>query len=1127
VNEREQLEQAIAALEAQRILLGDSAVDTALGLLREKLASLRAAAPAVSGDAQRKLVTVLFADVAGFTALAETLDAEELSDAINALWRRLDAVIAAHGGTIDKHIGDAVMALFGAPVAREDDPERAVRAGLAMQEAIAGPQFAIRIGIHSGPVILGPLGASTQSTAIGDTVNVANRLEQGAPVGSVLVSQDTYRQVRGLFECQSLGALTLPGRAEPLPVYRVLRAYPRSLRVSLRGVEGVETHMIGNEHELARLQAFLHAAIHDRRTHVITIVGEAGIGKSRLLAEFDAWIDVSRLPHGQVFYGRATPESVKQPYALLRDLLTFLAEIREHDQPAVMCEKLERSLTQYFGDDVPGLLRAHALGYLAGFDFSASPHLRGLLSDPQAFNEQAHAYLGDFFAAAARQGPCLVFLEDIHWSDDRTLDAFAAAVNAHPDLPWLVVCLARPALFERRPAWGTAATRGAVWEVVELHPLPDEDGARLVDEILRRVEEVPPTLRELIVNAAEGNPFFIEELIKVLIEDGALLKPPPGASGPWRVDLSRMAGIRVPATLTGVLQARLDALPPAERLVLQRAAVVGHVFWDVAVAGLSEHATGPVDPSPGALGEIEDALTALRSKDMLYWLGQSAFPRVYEYSFKNALLREVAYESVLKRTRRTYHLQVAVWLANVARENERLDEYAAQIAEHYERAGEPGEAVTYLEQAGAHALQASAFSEAVTFFERAIALAAPANGASSARLAVLRRQLGTACLRLSDYGPARQHFEQSLTLARAMGDVPGVAAALRQLGQLSLITGAHGKARLLLEESLDLFRALNDRAGIQAALDSLGSVAWRQGNHREAIAHYTESLGVARALGDPSLLASPLNNLGNVYLRQGDYAEARRCYEESLAAARARGDRWGVARVLSNLGEVEEQHGDFEQAQAYYDESLALAREIGDRGLLVDLYANFGVLAGLQRRFDVAQSRFEESLALARALGNRMGVLFALGGLGKVAHEQQDHERARMRYEEAMGMARELGHRAQIAWLTGNLGRLAYDTGDAASAARLAREALALNRAIGAHPGAAENVLLLARLAAAGGDLDEAVALAARALHDAAASRVTGEQAQDLLVQLEAQLEPEEFAAAFTAGQGRDLDELT
>ena len=634
-----QLRAAIAALETQRSLLGDAVVDAALAAMR---AQLEANEPPPTAEQQRKQATVLFADVVGFTTLSETKDAEEVTELINALWARLDGLVTTYGGRIDKHIGDAVMALWGVDSAREDDPERAIRAALAMQDEVNAfngsmkdrrrlpddISLELRVGINTGPVLLGQVGLTREFTAMGDTVNLANRLEQAAPLGGVLVAHNTYRHVRGVFDARALGPIQVRGRHEAVSAYVVLRPKPRAFRLNSRGVEGVETRMIGRDAELAALQSAFAEAVTSARLRVVTIVGEAGVGKSRLLYEFDNWVDL-RPERVRYFKGRATPALQGVPFSLWRDVFAFRFDILDSDSPAVALSKFRQGFVESrrAGIDAAGMEtvanQADIVGHWLGFDFSASPAVARLAGSPD-FVALAQAHFVRFMRALAAERGIAVLLEDIHWADDSSLDLIGrlarAAVEDGAPAHLLILCLARPSLFERHAEWGRELPG---FRDIALHPLDTPASLALVDEILQRADAVPDELRQLIVEGAEGNPFYIEELVKMLIEQGVIervtsderrvtseddsslvtrhssleddssLVARHASREVWQVRPERLQGIQVPATLTGLLQARLDGLPRQEREVLQRAAVVGRVFWDDAVGTLADDAELP------------------------------------------------------------------------------------------------------------------------------------------------------------------------------------------------------------------------------------------------------------------------------------------------------------------------------------------------------------------------------------------------------------------------------------------------------------------------------------------------------------------------------------------------------
>ncbi|MBP8003190.1 MAG: AAA family ATPase [Chloroflexi bacterium] len=645
-DQRSRLEQAILALNAQRAILGDAVVDDSVAALRQQIAQLT---PATPGQ-QRKQVTILFADIPNFTAMSEMMDAEDVTILLNRFWRRIDKIITDHRGRIDKHMGDGVMALWGVDTAQEDDPEQAVRAALAMQQAIhrwatepdifGGLDFAMRIGINTGPVLLGQLGSTGEFTALGDTVNTASRLETAAPVGGVLISHDTYRHVRGVFDVQPQDLLAVKGKSEPLRVYVVLRVRPRAFRVGTRGVEGVETQMIGREREFQQIQQALYQSIHENHLHLLTIVGEAGIGKSRLLYEFEKWIDP--LPETVLYFkGRADHQMRHAPYALLRDLVAYRLEIQDNDTTAVARHKIEAGFASRLGE--AGIEKAHFVGHLLGFDFSTSPYITGLLDDTKQIRDRAFLYMAQFFAAATQNNPVLILLEDIHWADDNSLDLIEYLYQQIADYPILILALTRPNLFEHRSTWHSR------YPLINLNALNREESTRLVREILRLVPTIPQILQETIINNASGNPFYMEELIKMMIEHAVII---PGTET-WRVHPSRLAEVRVPPTLTGVLQARLDRLPAQERELLQRASVVGRIFWDGAVVYLTQE-----EPeAPPELVEFE--LNSLQGKELIFRRSTPAFAGTEEFMFKHAILHEVTYESVLKSRRRRFHERAA------------------------------------------------------------------------------------------------------------------------------------------------------------------------------------------------------------------------------------------------------------------------------------------------------------------------------------------------------------------------------------------------------------------------------------------------------------------------------------
>jgi class 3 adenylate cyclase/tetratricopeptide (TPR) repeat protein len=895
-------------------------------------------------------VTVLFADFAGFTSFVRKRDMEDVRDYMTAIWARLDQIIAGHGGITEKHIGDAVMAVFGARQAREDDPVQAVRAALAMQAAVARPPVGegqalqMRIGVHSGVVVVGPLGGGDEMAATGDAVNLANRLEQNAPLGAVLISQETYRLVYGYFNMEAQPPLALKGRTEPLQTYLVLRAKPRALAMQLRGVEGVRTRMIGRGAELKRLQTALQTSISAAQQQCVTVVGEAGMGKTCLLREFQEWVELLPQKVG-LFSGRATPEMAGLPYALMRDVFSARFEIQESDPPAVAREKFERGLLGLI-TGAPGTTavdearaQAHFIGQLLGFDYSGAEELRDILKDPDQIRQQAFHYVGRFFEAISTgtttaggersQGTVLI-LEDLQWSDDSSLDLVEYLARTWRQGAFLLVCLARPGLLERRQNWGQGWPKHLR---VELGPLSRRESRALAESILSKARDIPQALRELIVGGAEGIPFYIEEIIKMLIDQKVIVPGPDQ----WAIEPRRLAAVRVPPTLTGVLQARIDQLGAAEKRVLQCASVVGRVFWDSAIERLNSAAK---DQAGGARAgestlsrqEIMEALAGLHRKELVFRRESSAFAHSVEYTFKHELLRNVTYETLLRKLRREHHAQAAEWL--IEQSGERVGQFAGLIARHFEQAGRQLDAATWFGRAGEQARGGYAPAAAMECFQKALELL-PAGESMQVQREQLQWYEG-----LGDTLGAQARFAEGLKVYERMR---GLAEALED--RLAQARAWNGLA--FLQERLGKNRASIERAERAEALARESGEAGRgeriRALHLKGWAHYRlsdaaavlavaeETLKLCNDFANRSGLATSYKLFGVAYLQLGHFTEADRFFQQGLKLSQELGDRRNTAAMFSNLGESARAQGDFQTAAGLYQKALTLARQIGHR----------------------------------------------------------------------------------------------------------------------------------------------------------------------------------------------------
>ena len=1015
MTEHEQIEAGIAALEAQRGVLGDAVVDMAVTLLRAKLGALLAPpAEHAAPNQQLTQATVLFADVVGSTSLSQRLDPEDIHVIMDGALERFTATIKAHQGRVLQYAGDSMLAVFGAEGAHEDDPERAVRAGLAVLEAAklvatevrqrhGHEDFNVRVGISTGAVLLGG-GVDEENSVRGITVNTAARMEQTAPVGGLRISFDTYRHVRGVFDVVEQPPLLVKGRDEPLITYLVLRAKPRAFRVTTRGIEGIETRMVGRDAELEQLQDAFRSVYQLRKLVAVVVVAEAGIGKSRLLYEFENWAE-SRPELYFVFRGRAQPLDEQQPYGLLRDVLAWRLQIADSDDADTARRKLVDGIAPLLGDD--GEAQAHVLGHLIGLDFSSSPHVRGLLDDAKQLRNRA------FHAAAQtvrrmtehESHPAMVVLDDLHWADEGSLDFINYLLQVSHDVPVFLLCLTRPSLFERRSSWASVES---AYTRIDLQPLDKRASRELTLELLQRLDTVPTALRDLVTSAAEGNPFYMEELVKMLVDDGAIIAGPQR----WKVVPEKLVSAHVPPTLTGVLQARLDSLPAAEKLALQQAAVVGFVFWDKALAALDAHSV--------------DVLGSLVKRELTHPSDSHTFDGLREYVFRHQILHQVAYESVLKRERRDYHARVAAWLAEMG--GDRAGEILGLTAEHFERAGDAVRACEFFCRAAEYAAARYANDAMLAHTARALALAGDQDHVTRWRLLVVRekylrfqdnqaahaadlealeqlanalgddaRRSEAALCRAStlnssgEYVAAEAHAREALELAGRAGAHALAVQVSCTLAEALIRQGLYAAAQQVVDEQLLQVRRSGNASGESALVLVVGLIAMERGDLMVGAQSFETSLQMDRTSGNLRHQSLELNNLGAIYSLLGNYAQARRHLDDGLRVSRDAGRRDLEASMLVNLASVANLQGDDASTLAYANQAHEVAAACGQRDLAAYARLVGGHAELALGRFAFAAQAYGQSRDMLLELQmRRQQVLDPVAGLARVALAQND-----------------------------------------------------------------------------------------------------------------------------------------
>ena len=907
-------------------------------------------------EGERRVVTVLFCDVKGSTALAESLDPEDWAAIIGGAFDALTEPIRHYEGTLARLMGDAVLAYFGAPVAHEDDPERAILAALEMRRAAAAysdrlraergiGELGIRIGINTGLAVLGEAGRSQgiEYTAMGDAVNVAARLQAVASEGGIVVGESTYRAAAEAFEFRALDEIEVRGRSARVRAYEVVG--PRSHSERARDVP-----LVGRLAELAILRSALEE-LRTGRGRVIAIVGEAGLGKSRLLDE------LRREWEGDWSDARGQSYGASRPFLFLRQHLRHWSGASDVAAPDEVREKVRLLATE--GAPDPEAARA-AVDALFAVDAVETSDIAG-----QALRDEILALVERVIVRRFASEPAVVCCDDLHWSDPSSVDLLVRAFAAAESVPVLFLCTFRPD--RQSPAWRLRQTVETelphLWTEVALAPLPTVDGAELLARTLRGAE-LPKALRERILERAEGNPFFIEEIVRALIHEGVVER---ASDGTWKVERD-VAEVRLPESIQSVVTARIDRLDESARRTLQSAAVIGRTFARPVLARVGE-----------AAGQLDRDLATLQRVDLIREVARLP-ERVF--AFRHALTQEAAYGSILQRRRREMHRSVAALLEEL--HADALEDYAGVIGRHYREAGD-ARAVPHLRAAGDRAMRLYALEDAIARYSEALEVPGqePADGTT---ISALYEGRGRAYELRGDHASAYADWEKLEALGRERGD-----------GKMELSGLAH-------------------RITLHATPTARRDVA-------EAGRLNERALPLARELGDPELLARSLWNEMQITAWRSDQAGALIVGREAAAVARAGGLRELLAFILNDTARQAGQGAPSEEGDGTLREAGELFRQLGNKPMLADNLSTRSLFAGYRGDYDSAIATSTEALRLSVETDNPWGRAFSRFSIGHVYFERGDWGVAIAGLEEALVDAEKagfiavlVGPRADLAW---------------------------------------------------------------------------------------------------------------
>src|SRR5918994_563945 len=729
-------------------------------------------------DSERKYVTVLFADVVDSTGLGERLDPEQVAEIMNGAFAFFNASVKKYDGTVARLLGDAILAFFGAPVAHEDDAERAVRAGLDIQvaakeyaEAVRrdfGVDFGVRVGINTGLAVLAAVGDEirTEYTAMGDTTNVAARLQSAAEPGSVLISADTYHLVKQLFEFKPLGATEVRGKSAPIETYEVLS--PRTVPGKVRGLEGegLSSPLVGRAAEFQLVHDKLEE-VRQGRGAFVAVVGEAGLGKSRLLAEVRTTADSQ--PPVAWLEGRALSYEQAVTYYPWRQVIRQAIGAKEGEAPETVRERLHR-------DPCCGTMPEGDLQFLevvlsveSGVTLEAVTALEG----DELVDRIIEATRG-YLRARADLMPTVIVLDDLHWADSASLELLLNVAGLVESWPLLIICLLRPD--KDAPSWSAIeqarSQLGAHYTEIVLEPLDAAHSKELLGNLLY-IEDLPESVRRLILNKAEGNPFFVEEVIRTLIDSGYIVRE----NGHWRAT-REIVNVTIPDTLTGVLSARIDRLPENTKHVAQTAAVLGRIFEYRTLKTVCAAA-----PPPEQIEDVEPHLGVLTYEELVR--ERTNHPEL-EYIFKHALTQEAAYEALLIRHRKEIHRRAGEVLERLFQGRTEL---ASALAYHF-RLGEAWQrAADYEMRAGEQAVKVYALREALEHYENAYQALEKIPEASPEQLCDAILGWTFPALKLKPYQEVVERLEEAEKIAREMGDDSRLAWVLHWIGNAYISNG--------------------------------------------------------------------------------------------------------------------------------------------------------------------------------------------------------------------------------------------------------------------------------------------------------------------------------------------------
>jgi class 3 adenylate cyclase/tetratricopeptide (TPR) repeat protein len=914
-----------------------------------------AAAPGPSEE--RKVITAIFVDLVGSTARAEQLDVEDVKALVAPYHARVRGELEAHGGTFEKFSGDAILALFGTPKAHEDDPERAIRAALAVRQGIAELNeedewldLHIRTGIHTGEalVMLGARPGEGEWSAAGDVLNTAARIQSAAPTDGILVSRTTYLATKDSFAFNAAESIQAKGKTEPVEVWEVVGAAEDDADARPRS----ETPLVGRDAELAELATFAEEVARDRSPGLVAILGMPGIGKSRLLHEFVNRLEGRFVVHG----GKCLSYGEGITYWPVFQIFLSAAGILQSDDREKSAAKLDAFLETLPTDDLDELRTiASALSNLIGIPTTP----RGTYVTSEISQAELHWGIRRALQLLAGEKPTAIVIEDLHWAEQTLLELLSYILEDGDEAPLALICTARPEFADDAPGFlGTEGRR----RTIDLQTLGPEAAAALLTDLTGDSAFAETAFAETLITNAGGNPLFLQETVQMLRDEGLL------DLERWQRD--EMSDVPIPTNVQGLISSRLDRLEPKEKLLAHHASVIGAVFWAGAVAQLSAaEGAAPEDPGPG--------LAVLEHRDFVAHLRESSVANEEEYSFKHILMRDVAYGQVPKGRRAQLHLGFSEW---VGRLPSGADEFVEIVAWHLEQAcllsrevarspiqAPTREAATMLAEAGGRAERRESLREAHRYYTRALDVLGDEHADVGVTIRVRRADMA---MQLGDLKEATDELLEVAEQAAELGRKEAEAEALLLLGDIDQRQGRPNDAHGRLLKAEELAGSTDDaRLRTRVAFVKNTFVADYLGELDEPIENLRAAIAAAEAIGDHALAAEGHLRIAAPQLGH-DFAAAEVELQRCLELANDLGSHRIEAEGMSWLGAVAYYRNRPEEAERLCLQARTWFERTGDSYFQVqNLVLNLGKFALDDGRAEEGEKWLREALPIALQIG--------------------------------------------------------------------------------------------------------------------------------------------------------------